>query len=106
MSDKADSLLKEAMEILQWDENGTPSVDVAVRISQYLEAKKNQPVREDVAYQMRKRTVREGSEWSPWYGVSKETYDAHLPNVGKANFAGVIREVRTLSVSSVNGERV
>ena len=62
--------------------------------------------RGDVAYQMRHKTVSGDYEWSDWYQVTHMVYANNLGNAGKPNLFGVIREVRTLGVNSVNGERV
>ncbi|CAD0266077.1 hypothetical protein DENIT_70055 [Pseudomonas veronii] len=52
---------------------------------------------EPVAYQERKKTSREGSEWMPWSECSREHYEEWRGKT-EPNSHGVIRQVRALSV--------
>ena len=57
----------------------------------------------EVLYQVRVKSVKEGSAWGIWTPCTKESYDDFLTHPEKHAIKDLVVEVRTMVVGSVNG---
>ena len=78
-------------------------LDMPIMLAEGAEAAEH-PLDEPVAYQIRRKTDRPESQWTPWRECCETTRAMHSHEVGRFNQHGIMREIRPVFTHADSGE--